>query len=886
MGRPDEPVGGRGGSVVARGALYERLSTGISLGLVLVSAPPGSGKTVLLRSWVDAAGLRERAAWVSVGQDEQDAQRFWVSVVEALRSLPGAGTSIGELDPAPGFDGRTLVDRLAREIRELDESIVLVIDDLHELRSPEALAQLEDLLGHRPPTLRVVLATRHDPALRLHRARLTGSLVDLRAADLRFTLEETRELLESTGSDLSEEALAVLHARTEGWAAGLRLAAIAMAGDPRPDRFVAAFSGSDRTVADYLLAEVLERQPDDVRRLLVRTSILERVNGALADALLGTVGSDRLLLGLEQTGAFLITIDAERSWFRYHQLFRDLLLLELRRTDPHAIRDLHRVAAGWHAEHGSILDAASHAQAAADWSLAARLLRDHGFSLSLDGHGSTLRLLLQAFPAEAPIDPELAAFLAYLELTQQSLDTASEVIALAERQAPTIAPERRLHLDITLAVARLALARRRGDLESALREVTPLLGPIEAETVGELALGRDARAVALMNLGIVQLWSFHLEDAERHLTLGLDLARMIERPYVQVGCLAHLALLAARRSLAAARRQALEAITVAGAHGWEAEPITSTALTTLASLDVAQARFDDAHAWLERAELATRADLEPATSMFVQFVRGELALSEGRIREAIDDFRAAEGLQDRLATSHLLTGPARGSIALVQLAAGDVGSARATLGRLTDRDRAFGEAHVAQAALLLAEGDARAATVALAAVLDGSVPVIRVGSLIHALVVDAAARDQLGEPALVERDIERALDLAEPDSLVFPFLVSRARDLLERHPRDRTSHATLLSDLLDVLAGSPVPPRRHALTTPASELSESELRVLRYLPSNLSAPEIAAELYVSTSTVKTHMRHIYEKLDAHRRSEAVERARERGLLGPIARPRT
>jgi LuxR family maltose regulon positive regulatory protein len=562
------------------------------------------------------------------------------------------------------------------------------------------------------------------------------------------------------------------------------------------------------------------------------------------------------------------------------------LHLELRRTDPDAIPGLHRAAAAWYAEHGFILDAVRHAQAAEDWALAARSLRDHGFSLVLDGHGATIRLLIRAFPVDTGIiDPELAAFLGYLELTQHSLDTASEYIALAERQTSTVSPDRRQRLDMTLAVARLALARRRGDLESVLHEVTPLLGPIEAETVGELALGRDARAVALMNLGIVQLWAFDLVPAERHLRSGLEVARAIERPYVQVGCLAHLALLITHRSLAEARPPALEAVAIAGAHGWESEPIVSTALAILASMDVAQGHFPDAREWLERTDRAMRVSLEPATALLVHFVRGELAIGEGRTRDALDAFEEAERLQDRLATSHLLTGPARESIALVQLLAGDIGGARATLERLTDRDLEFGESHAALAGLRLAEGDPRATVAELAAVLDGSAPVIRVGSLIQALVLDAAAHERLGERAIVERDLERALDLAEPDSLVFPFIISRARDLLAHHPRDRTSHAALLGDLLDVLAGPSVPSRRHASTMPLAELSESELRVLRFLPSNLSASEIADELFVSTSTVKTHMRHIYDKLDTHRRSEAVERARELGLIGPTARSR-
>jgi LuxR family transcriptional regulator, maltose regulon positive regulatory protein len=880
-GRPASRAPG----IVSRTALLERLAAPARGSIVLVSAPAGSGKTVLLQSWIEHGGFGERTAWVTVERDQQNAQRFWVSVVDALRRIPGADAAVGELAPAPVFDGLALVDRLVSELRGFREPIVLVIDDLHELRSSEAQSQLEDLLSRRPAHLSVALATRHDPMIRLHHDRLAGRLIEIRAADLQFTPDEARELLETSGVSLTDEALAALHERTEGWAAGLRLASIALVGHPRPEQFVAAFSGSDRTVADYLLAEVLERQPDDVRRLLLRTSILERVSGPLADALVGSVGSDRLLLRLEQAGAFLVPIDTQRSWFRYHQLFRDLLRLELRRTDPDVIRDLHRVAAAWHAEHGLPLDAVRHAQAAEEWALAARLLCDHGFGLSLDGHGATMRLLLLAFPADELADPELAAFLAYLELTQHSLDTAAGYIALAERRASKAQPDRSHRLAVTLAVSRLALARRRGDLESVLHEVTPLLGPIEAGSVSELALTRDARAVALLNLGIVQLWSFELEDAERHLEQGLDLARVIERPYVQVGCLAHLALLAARQSLALARRRSLEAIAIAEAQGWAAEPIASTALATMASVEIAQGHTDDGRSWLQRAERAMRAELEPATALLVHFVRGELAVAEGLPREAITEFHAAVELQERLATAHVLRGTATESIALMQLQMGDVNGARVTLAALTDSDRVFGEARSALAALRLAEGEPRAAIESLVPVLDGTAPVVRTGSVIQALMLDAIAHDRLGEQVAVERDVERALDLAEPDTLVYPFLVARARDLLERHPRDRTSHAALHADLLDVLAGSPIERRRPRSDMLPVGFSESELRVLRYLPSNLSAPEIASELYVSTSTIKTHMRHIYDKLDAHRRTEAVERARERGLLGPRTRPR-
>src|SRR5271157_1000755 len=300
-------------SPVVRPALLERLSAGYAGGVTLISAPAGSGKTVLLRSWIDAAGLGERTAWVSVERDERDEQRFWLAVVEALRTAAGMEGPIGDLGPAPGFDSDAVVERIIDGARSLDKPLLLVIDDLHHLVDPRALSPLELLLDRRPPQLRVILSTRHDPPLGLHRLRLAGELTELRATDLRFQLDETNALFSAAGITLSVAAVGSLQARTEGWVAGLRLAALSLAGRPDAERFVAEFSGSERTVADYLFAEVLQREPEPVRQLLLRTSILERVNGALADRLLGTIGSEGILLELEEASAFVFSIDRERS---------------------------------------------------------------------------------------------------------------------------------------------------------------------------------------------------------------------------------------------------------------------------------------------------------------------------------------------------------------------------------------------------------------------------------------------------------------------------------------------------------------------------------------------------------------------------------------------
>ena len=255
----------------------------------------GTGKTVLLRSWIREAGLAERAAWVPAGRDERDPQRFWLSVLGALRQTVAGSALVRALTAAPDLDGWAIVERLLKDLAPLKDRLWLVIDDVHELGSDEARRQLELLMMRAPEELRFVLATRHDVRLGLHRLRLEGELTEIRADDLRFSLAEARELLASAGVRLPDEALALLVDRTEGWAAGLRLAALSLAGHPDPERFAAEFSGSERTVAEYLLAEVLDRQGEEVRRLLLRTCVLERVNGELADLLTGGSGGERVL---------------------------------------------------------------------------------------------------------------------------------------------------------------------------------------------------------------------------------------------------------------------------------------------------------------------------------------------------------------------------------------------------------------------------------------------------------------------------------------------------------------------------------------------------------------------------------------------------------------
>ena len=502
-----------------------------------VSAPAGSGKTFLLRSWIAAEGLSDRAAWVSVGRQEHDPQVFWLSVLDSLRQTGAGSERVRELTAAPDLDGANVVGRLLEDLSSLREPLWLVIDDLHELQADQAIRDMELLLGTAPPQLRFVLLTRRDLRLGLHRLRVEGELTEIRGEDLRFTLEESRALLEAAGVRLSDGALESLVATTEGWAAGLRLVALSLARHPDPERYAVSFSGRERAVADYLVAEVLERQSAEVRRLLLRTSLLERVSGPLADRLTGSSGSYGILAGLEDAGAFVVAVDPERTWFRYHHLFGDLLALELRRTAPQEVPGLHTIAAEWWAEHGYPVEAIRHAQAAENWGLAARLLADNWFGLYFDGRLATRRELLSGFPAGVvAADPELVVLAAGDKRAAGSLDESEWYLKRATGMAASVLEDRRGRFTIALGIQRLSLARARNDLRAVAEEAQRLLASTEAT---EFGLGEEVRTSVLTDLGIAEMWAGRLEDAERHLEQGLEEARRISRPMLELQALAN-----------------------------------------------------------------------------------------------------------------------------------------------------------------------------------------------------------------------------------------------------------------------------------------------------------------------------------------------------------
>jgi LuxR family maltose regulon positive regulatory protein len=875
----DKVLRGTARPLVDRGDLVAALDRAAAGKVTVISAGAGSGKTCLLRAWAAGPGQRHRVAAVQVQRDQQDAQQFWLSVLGAVRQASGTGSRAEPLAATPAFDGRAMADRVLAELAGPGDPAFLVIDDLHELTASGALSQLTRLLSGLPPHVHAILATRRDLPLHLHQLRLAGELTEIRAADLRFTERETRELLRASGIALSDAGTALLHQRTEGWAAGLRLAAISLAAHPEPDLFVAEFSGSNRTVAEYLIAEMLERQPDDVQQLLVRTSLLDRVNAELADLMTGRPGSDRILLGLEDANAFVVSLDADRTWFRYHHLFADLLRLELRRRLPVQVPALHRLAAGWFIQHGQIVDGIRHTQATGDWPDAARLLADHSLSLTLDGQTQTIQALLRAFPDGAGIDgPDLALARATSDLAQGDLDEAAAHVSVAETHIATAPAQRRRRLEVTVASLKLSLARRRGNLPGVLEQATFLASPVSAESDEEVALDSDLRAVALMNLGIVEAWSLASAASERHLQDGADLARKLGRPYLEVGCQAQLAFASKIRPFTTTRRLSLDAISLAERHGWGAEPIVAPALVTLAAVMILTGQFDEGERWLRRTQQALQSDTGPGITLLLRLAAGMLNAGRGRHDQALAEFSAAEGLQSQLAGSHALENQLIGWKIAAQARVGLLAEARASLAALNDERANSGEICNARAAICVAGNSPGEALRCLPAVLDGSSPVTGYVTVVESLLLAALAHTDLGDQRAVIRAVERALALSEPDRLVLPFAMIASPTLLNAVPRHETAHAGLLTDILGVLHGSSVTPQDGSSSPDVEQLSPSELKVLGYLPTNLSRPEIASELSVSVNTVNTHVRNIYAKLGTQDRSSAVQRARQLRLL--------
>jgi LuxR family maltose regulon positive regulatory protein len=862
---PDLPAG-----LIERPRLFEPLSQTLAGGLTLLGAPAGFGKTVLLRSWLDSTHVEGPVAWLSLEPDDNDAGRFWAYVIAALErsgALPAGAPTLPASEPRRQIELAPLLNAL----EAAPEPVVLVLDDFHEIGDPTILRGVQFLIRHCPPRLRLVIAARADPRLPLHQLRTSGKLTELRVAELAFTPEEAAKLLRGQGVALGSGDVALLHSHTEGWAAGLRLAALTLRGHPHPSRFIAEFAGDDRSVADYLTGEVLARQPPPVRAMLLRTSILDRLNGELADALTGRDDGEEMLTELERAGAFVVPLEGRRSWYRYHQLFAELLRVELRHEAPERVPELHRRAAGWFAANGLPAEAARHALTAGDWQLATTVVLEHWHELVL-GDPTILRELLGLLPAElAGPDPELA------------LGAAADRAGADLPADQQVAEIRRRRLPLLVAALRLGEAWRAGDLDGvavAALEMLALLGE-----AGPGAGTHDAaRVFALNALAVAERCTGDLEAAEATLREGLIVAARagLERPLAD--CTSQLALLEATRGrLRAAERSALQALELAERQSCAKDPQTVAAHLALTVVDGQWNDLPAAEHHLEQAVAAARGDSAPAVLAGVAAVRAWLLQARGDLSGALEALATAR--KDLAAWSPVpyLERPLAVREAELRITAGDAVGARAALALAEGPEGPAPAVAVARARLELDEGDAKAATATLAPWLNGSATTPSLTLLVEAWLLEALAARALGDPERGFRSLERALHLAEQEGFRLPFVSGRGRlrALLGAHLDSQTAHRPLIAELLETrqpLSEPPPPapaPEEGGLIEP---LSERERIVLRYLTSALSNVEIAAELYVSVNTVKTHIKSIYRKLDTTGRRDAVRKARELKLL--------
>ena len=887
---------------VARPRLLERLEEGLARGLLLVCAPAGFGKTSLLADW--ARRGQRPVAWLSLDEGDNDPARFWRHVVAALgRARPGIAEQVAPLlgPPAPAsFEGlvTALINQLAAQPG--DGEVLLALDDYHLIETPPVHGSLGFLLEHRPPGLHLVLASRVDPPFGLARLRARGQLAELRDADLRFTAEEAAALLrEAVGPDLPDGAVAALTARTEGWVAGLQLAGLSLRGQADVAGFVASFSGSHRYVLDYLAEEVLERQPEPLRGFLLATSVLERLSGELCDAVTGRTDSQRLLEGIERANLFLVPLDEVRGWWRYHQLFADLLRVRLQQQRPDRVLALHRAAASWHEEHGLVDDAVRHAVAAGEMSWAARLIEQYFDALFLPGEGATVRRWLAMLPAELVWSrPRLClaqTFMALvggdMEAIEPPLDAAERAFAVAadEPFEPSVGRAASLlaNLPAAIAVDRAWLAYLRGDAEGTVAFASRALAELGED---EWMLDSAAR----WHLAVAEWLRGRLAEAERALSSSTARWRAAGERYLAVRGCHHLGLVQrAQGRLDAALGTYQQALEMTAPLGQPALPSAGIARVGMAEVAYQRNELDTAleHVTEGIARCRQLVYTPPlatglATLAWIRQVQGDLAGS----LEAIDE---AEGVAPSRGVATLLN-PAPALRARLLLARGDLAAAvrwteQRGLGADDDPSYPHEPEYLVLARVLLAQDRPDHALGLLGRLHAAARAQGRLGSLIEIQALRALALAGGGDEAAAVAVLAEALTLACPQGYVRVFADEGAPmgALLGRLvAAQRTAQSAAGGVPLDCLArllrafDATHAGRGGAAAVPGlvEQLTDRELQVLGLLAAGRSNQRIAGELVVSLDTVKKHVGRVLDKLGAANRTEAVARARELGLL--------
>ncbi|SDW73455.1 LuxR family transcriptional regulator, maltose regulon positive regulatory protein [Amycolatopsis xylanica] len=835
--------------------------------VTVVRAPAGAGKTMLLATWARrrAAEGDVSVAWVSLDREDNDPALLWSAILRALQ-VSGAVERTGPLDgltPPRGGSYAAFLAAVIAAFERLPRPVVLVLDGVHEVGSGNAIATLNLLLRHAPATVRVVLSARFPPPLILPRLKLEGRLREIGPDDLTFTMDEAGLLYSNQGIRLSETELGLLMERTEGWAAGLRLAAMSLADSARTADFVTEFTGDDRMVADYLLDEVVTRQPEEVERFMLSTCICRTFTQELAAALSKQENAGQILDRLERGGIVVVTWSQSTRWYRYHPLLRGYLRAELGRRRLTAQNQLHRTASRWFLDNGDPLRAIAHAIAAGGDDLVTRLIAKYGLEQIHKGESSRLRRLLDTVPPHVLDRPSVALVAAATALDLGDLSAADRRLRGINNAAHPLRTQRLRALHATV---RLQRARMQGDLGSAL-------ATLETTRAGRTGVV-DIDLLALVNRGAAHAWTGHHRAATADLQRAHQLATVERRDAVVLQCKAQLAAAAgAEGDLVQLGERAAAALDFAEARGW-AMTSRSAYIHALQGLEAYQ-RLEDEQA-LKSASLATKLLARPADPTVELFVLTVDAMTSfDTANEPHEVAATLRGHWQRMGGKTLAPALVAYAAPMQQRMALRVGEytwayevmerADALLVRSAERVllRAMLHAH---------KGKVGAARRLLEPALSGRTRAISAPTLIDAWLLEAYLADRSGDGNRAHEALTQALGLAAPNQALRPFR-DAGQSVRAMLAEGAGRFGRLEPFVAKVLTALPV-----KVPDPADGLTEREQALLAELPSMRTAEEIAHSLYVSVNTVKTHLRGIYRKLGVSQRRDAITVARQRGLL--------
>jgi LuxR family maltose regulon positive regulatory protein len=879
---------GLSASLIPRRRLIEQLNEGLPGRLTLISAPAGFGKTTLASSWLKHAGLP--AAWFSLDEDDNDLARFFTYFIAALQTIrpeTGAGV-LALLQSSPLPSTHTLLTPLINDLTSISEKFILVLDDYHVIETEAIDQALDFFIEHLPPQMHLAMTSRVDPNLSLARLRANGQLNELRSADLRFTPAESAQFLsQMTGLSLTAIEIDALDRRTEGWIAGLQMAALSLRQRKSADaaQFIAGLSGSQRYIMDYLVDEVLQRQPTEVQTFLLCTSILDRLCASLCDTVVGT--SERLNVGslqpsneileyLEHSNLFINPLDDKRHWYRYHHLFADLLRHRLQQTYPDQVAKLHLSASQWYEQEGLTGPAVRHALAAQDFGRAAALVEQVAPAMIQRSELARLLSWLDALPNdEVQARPLLALYYGWALLLGGKIMQAAARLEAVEATLKGDEAKQTSEVQAHIAALRAYLMRETGDLAATIALSRQALAHLPEQN-------SLLRAMVYLNLAIAHYFQGDLETASQLLSENIAHSQTIELMANTLSAIYFKSqILLAQGALQQALQICQEELELVSRHGWQDFPAVGFLYVTFGDLYYERNELDKAAIYLEKGVELGQEGGHPHILIIGHVWLARLRQTQGDVSGSLEAIRAAlQVIRDHQVSRFWPLPSAVTYQTRLWIAQGDLAAASRWA-----HEREVRPAHapitildefenLTMARLLIAQDEVGEAEALLLRLRQEAAVAERNGSLIEILILQALAfaAQKRDEEALSV--LEQALDLAESEDFVRIFVdegASMAKLLRRAAAQDQ--HASYALRLLSALGETTTAPQ--PLIEP---LSERELEVLRRVAAGYSNQEIAQELVLAVSTVKKHISNIYGKLGAGSRTQAVARARELGFL--------